>query len=62
MIIWGGGAQLGKTESAHAQSLSETGLARSLEACSTLDEMIKMPIQARITLAKSSRIKTAHII
>ncbi|CAB3987418.1 Hypothetical predicted protein [Paramuricea clavata] len=39
------GAQLEKTESANAQSLSQTGLAQPLEADSTHDEVIKMPIQ-----------------
>jgi hypothetical protein len=42
-------AQLEKTESANAQSLSQTGLAQPLEAGSTHDEVIKMPIQVRIT-------------
>ena len=51
-----------KTESANAQSLSLTGLAQPLEACSTHDEVIKMPIHVRITLRKSPPIKTANTI
>ena len=49
-----------KTESANAQSLSQTGLAQPLEAGSTYDKVIKMPIQVRITLRKPSRRTVYH--
>jgi hypothetical protein len=51
---------LEKTQSANAQSLSQTGLAQPLEAGSTHDEVIKMPIQVRITLRKSCRRAVYH--
>ena len=51
-----------KTDSVNAQSLSRTGLAHSLKTCSVYDEVIKMPIQVRITLRKSSCVKTSTTI